>query len=98
MEFKGYPTRLWLLGAVVATWEMMVILVLENNYYSDYKNAPSGTPISRKNASYDKYRNIRSVRLTLLGTSGIGWIGAGYCFFSNKIIKNRYFNKTSQIQ
>ncbi|MFH0920203.1 MAG: PEGA domain-containing protein [Fibrobacterota bacterium] len=77
MEFKGYPTHYWLLGAAAVTWELMVMWVLEGNYDRESRH----------------YRNVHNIRITLLSLSGIGWIGTSYCFFSNKSLKNKLLAK-----
>jgi hypothetical protein len=71
MEFKGWPTKYWLLGAAATTWELMVVWFWESNNKRD--------------------DNVRYARLTLLSLSGIGWIGTGFCYLSNKSLKNMLF-------
>jgi hypothetical protein len=84
MEFLGLPTRYWLLGAFVTTWELIVVGILEDRLDREYRN--EGT-------SYDKYRAANYAKITLLSISGIAWIGTGFCYFSNKAIKKRNFKE-----
>jgi hypothetical protein len=87
MEFKGYPTSLWFLCASAATWELMVIWVLENGLHDDYLTS------ANKDDAFERYQNTRYLRYGILGVAGMGWIGTGFCYFSNKNLKKRYFNK-----
>ena len=77
MEFKGCPTKYWLLGSIIATWQLIVIWRQENML----------------DTSDDKYRYSRYARIGLLGLSGIGWTGTGFCYFSNKSAKKRIFQE-----
>jgi len=94
MEFKGYPTHYWFLGAAITTWELLVAYVLERSDYHTYQDAAAGRGITDKNSAYRSYRNARYVRIGVLGLAGAGWIGTGFCYFSNKSIKKHYFNKS----
>jgi len=89
MEFKGRPTRYWLLGACAATWELMVVWVLERNTYRDWHDKAGRDPLGNYDSEYNRYHNVRTVRFTVLSFAGIGWIGAGFCYFTNKSLKNK---------
>ena len=83
MDFKGHPTKYWFIGALATTWECIVVWILEERLYREHQDF--GT-------SYNTYRYANTARMGLLSLSGIGWIGAGYCYYSNKSAKKRIFS------
>lgn len=93
MEFKGYPTSLWILGSAVVTWECLMVWILENSFHDDYRDAVRGQIQKSPSVAYRDYKNTRLLRFSLLGVAGAGWIGTGFCYFSNKSLKTRYFGK-----
>jgi hypothetical protein len=93
MEFKGYPTSLWVIGSAATTWELMVIWVLEKGLYQDYRSSFDNLSPTGKEVAYDHYNHARYLRVALLGLAGMGWLGSGFCYLSNKNLKKRYFDK-----
>lgn len=72
MEFKGYKTKYWLIGAIFATWEAAAFWKISNRY--------------------DKQESYNYIEFSMLTIAGIGWIGTGYCYFTNKSLKKRIFS------
>src|SRR3989339_93958 len=88
MEFNGYHTEYWLLGSLVGTWQCAVALVLEQRLRKEAGNALEGP-------DYNRYENASYIRITIMNLAILGWIGTGFCYFSNRMHKYALFHENS---
>jgi hypothetical protein len=93
MQFKGYPTHYWMLGALISTWQLGVILFLENRLEKEYHNLSNDKPDSDLSNERRALRNTAYFRDTFISLAGIGWIGTGFSYYINKKAKKRLFNR-----
>lgn len=91
MEFKGYNTKYWILGAAIATWQAALFYALERNFRDNYLSLPLNSEHYKDN--YNSYNRTKNIRFGLTSVAGISWISTLYCYFSNKTKKNKIFNK-----